>query len=156
MRLAIRLGTLLAAPLALGVLHAAPVPKDTRTPAQIELGRLEGIWRVTSFRVGGVDLPRGGEELVLTVKGGEFAWANGRGHGGKIVRIDPTKNPKEVDYTFADGPDAGKVLKAIYKLDGDTFTDCFGAAGADRPTAFESTKENGLYVLTYTRVRAKN
>jgi uncharacterized protein (TIGR03067 family) len=139
----------------LSLAHAAPIPKDTRTPAKIELDRLEGTWRVTSYQLGGRELAAG-SNMLITFKKGEFAWVNAGGHGGKIARIDPAKNPKEVDYTSTEGPDEGKTLKAIYKLDGDTLTDCFGVAGSDRPREFASTRENGLSLLTYTRVKKES
>jgi len=156
MRSAFRLAGLLAVLVACGVLHAAPVPKDMREAAKLELGRLDGTWRVTSMQVGGVEVVGERTELLIEYKNGEFAWVNADSHAGKIAVIDPSRTPKEVDYTFKDGPDQGKVLKAIYKLDGDTLTDCFGPAGTDRPKEFKSTAENGLYLITYKRVKKED
>ncbi|HSQ56069.1 MAG TPA: TIGR03067 domain-containing protein [Gemmata sp.] len=135
------------------VAHAAPTPKDPRTPAKIDLDRLDGTWRVTSIQVAGAETHANGQELLITFKNGEFAWGNGGGNAGKITAIDPSRNPKEITYTFHDGPDKGMVLKGIYKFDGDTFTDCFGRAGGERPAKFSSTQENGYYLMTYERVK---
>ena len=37
--------------------------------------------------------------------------------------VDPAKKPKEMDVKPKDGPNKGKTVKAIYKLDGDTLVD---------------------------------
>jgi uncharacterized protein (TIGR03067 family) len=98
--------------------------------------------------------------MVITFKAnGSYAYQVGA--RGKIEAVDPTKKPKEIDYVQIDGDgdvvtgDDGKpaVEKAIYKLEGDTFTDCFGAAGEkERPKEFKSAKENG-WTLVYKRVK---
>ena len=35
-------------------------------------------------------------------------------------KIDPSKKPKAIDFTAADGSAKGKPSKGIYELDGDT------------------------------------
>jgi uncharacterized protein (TIGR03067 family) len=139
--------------LMLSQISAAPVPKED--PTKAELSKLDGTWQVTSFKMKGIELidklPQ--EQLLITFKNGEFSWANEGGASGKIVVIDPSKTPKEVDYTYTEGEDKGKTSKAIYKLDGDTFTDCFGPAGSARPKEFTSTDENDQMVLVYKRVK---
>ena len=52
--------------------------------------------------------------------------------------VDPSKDPKTIDYDMTEGTNKGKKQLGIYELDGDTFKACFGAPEADRPTDFTS------------------
>jgi uncharacterized protein (TIGR03067 family) len=149
--------TVLIAVMMLMVCHisAAPIPKETDA-AKAELEKLNGTWEVTSIKIQGLEMvDKLGEKLFITFKNGEFTWSNGE-QPGKIVFIDPAKTPKQIDYTYTEGRNKSKTQKAIYKLDGDTFTDCFGDADDDaRPKDFTSTKDNEQTVMVYKRVKKK-
>jgi uncharacterized protein (TIGR03067 family) len=146
----------LATLFALVTAHAAPIPKDTRPPAQIELDRLEGTWQVTSYLVAGREtISDRNSAMFVTFKKGAFAWGDGSS-SGKIAKIDPTKTPKEVDYTLGSDANPGQPVKAIYKLEGDVFIDCFHLSGGDRPKEFSSTLENGYTLMTYKRVKKED
>jgi uncharacterized protein (TIGR03067 family) len=143
---------LLVAPFAFtGV--AAPVPKED--PAKAELDKLNGTWEITSFMRAGEERLEDIGDKVIRFKNGEFTWGDNDEPSGKVASIDPSKTPKELDYTY-EGQE-GKPQKAIYKLDKDTFTDCFNEKDpATRPKEFKSTEENGLTVVTYKRVKKKD
>jgi uncharacterized protein (TIGR03067 family) len=137
----------------------APVPVQ-KDDAKKDLALLTGTWEVTSYMQDGEEQIGERRKLVITFKAdGSYEFDNGV--KGKIVSIDPAKKPKEVDYVQFDSdgdpiPDKdGKpqLERAIYKLEGDTFTDCFNVAGEKRPTEFKSTKENGSTLITYKRVK---
>lgn len=134
----------------------APVPKDAVVDAKTELARLVGTWKVTSYHRDGVEVI-GNDSGGLTItfdKDGAFTWGNDHEPSGKIARIDPSKNPKEIDYLFTAGERKGKTMKAIYKLDAETFTDCCAAEGEDtRPKEFKSTGDNRFHLLAYKRVK---
>jgi uncharacterized protein (TIGR03067 family) len=136
-------------------LAAAPVPKANLEAAK-ELAKLDGTWEVTSLTIGGVELVKQlPEKMIITFKDGAFTWSTNE-QPGKIVSIDPNKKPKEIDYLYTEGPNKGKAQKAIYMLDGDTYTDCFGEVGNDsRPGEFKSTRDNDLTVMVYKRVKKK-
>ena len=137
-------------------LSAAPVSKEPDDPAKTELTKLDGMWKVTSWKGSGSELLEQTENLIITFKNGECTWAGIVGPAGKITRIDPTKMPKEVDYVYTDGDQKGKIQKAIYKLEGDTFTECYNPEDeAARPREFKSTMGNGLMLVVYERVKAK-
>jgi uncharacterized protein (TIGR03067 family) len=60
------------------------------------------------------------------------------------IKLDPSKSPKEIDLIDKD-PDPGQqpiVLLAIYKLEGDLFTECMTRPGNPRPTEFKSDEKN--------------
>ena len=134
---------------------AAPVPADKKDPAKEDLAKLNGTWKVTSYMVAGVELIDADNpvEKILTFKNGGFEWAGGKSLPGKVTAIDPTKTPKRITYEYIGAEDDRRFHKAIYKIDGDTFTDCFGDYGDDWPTEFKSTAENGLKMLVYKRVK---
>jgi uncharacterized protein (TIGR03067 family) len=58
-----------------------------------------------------------------------------------------------MDITSTAGPNKGKVIKAIYKLNGDRFTVCydFGKDKPARPTKFESKADTPVLLVTYQR-----
>ncbi|MFL5342179.1 MAG: hypothetical protein ACJ8F7_18690 [Gemmataceae bacterium] len=56
-----------------------------------------------------------------------------------------------MDITPGDGPNKGKVVKAIFESNGDTLKFCYGRHGGDWPKEFTSTKENMLFVAVYKR-----
>lgn len=139
-----------------GVAAPAPVPVAKETP-ETELARLVGKWTITSRVQAGeetIKLKEGAvESIVVFNKEGVFGWEGGTEEMGKVTRIDPSKNPKEIDYLFNAGPYKGKTQKGLYKFEGDTFVDCCTEPGQERPTEFKSTKENGYEIMTAKRVK---
>ena len=59
--------------------------------------------------------------------------------------LDPTREPKTVDWTDTFGTDAGKTFPAIYALDGDQLIFCAGDEGR-RPTEFRTGKGEVLRI----------
>lgn len=140
-----------------GAAIPAPVPPAPKVTPETELAKLVGDWKVVSRVQAGVEVvanqPNPREAVLGFSKTGGFTWERSDEEAGKISRIDPTKNPKEIDYVFNDGLNKGKTQKGFYTLEGDTFTDCCSKPGSDRPTEFKSTKENGYEVMTIKRVK---
>jgi uncharacterized protein (TIGR03067 family) len=52
--------------------------------------------------------------------------------------LDPTQEPKAVDYTDTFGADAGKTFLAVYYFESDRLIFCAAGAGLPRPTAFKT------------------
>lgn len=136
---------------ALAPVTAAPIEED-KDAAKAEMTKLNGAWKVTSMILLGKELDSAENGDVVIFKDGDYKWEKGLGLPGKITSIDPTKKPKEIDYEMTDGT----KTKAIYKLEGDTFTDCFVLGGGDRPTEFKSTEDNKVMVITYKKVKIKD
>ena len=55
-----------------------------------------------------------------------------------IFKLDPTAEPKAIDYTDTFGADAGKTFLAIYSLEGDELIFCAADDGHERPTEFKT------------------
>jgi uncharacterized protein (TIGR03067 family) len=115
-----------------------------KTDAKKELAKLQGTWRLVSAESDGVCTP---EERVRAVR----VTIDGRSHsvrvGDEVVargvafEIDPTKSPKQVTDTIGEGPNEGKTIPGIYKLEGDTLVSCVAKPGADRPTKFSEGRQ---------------
>ena len=107
----------------------------------------ERLWKRVQEHTGPAPkvLPKGEKLPEEVVKGGKLTFAGDK-HTVKVgkdtiigtQKLDPTKNPKEIDATDTEGPFKGKTTQGIYKLDGDMFTVCFAPPGKDRPKEFTS------------------
>lgn len=145
-----RLSLVLVALFVLSPITAAP-NQEEKDPAKAELKRLNGSWKVVSITFAGKELDQKEVADTVTFKDGEYEWEKDPSTG-KITSIDPAKKPKEIDYVRNDG----QKTKAIYKLDGDSFTDCFTLDGGERPKEFKSTEDNGVMIIVYKRVKRKD
>jgi uncharacterized protein (TIGR03067 family) len=72
-----------------------------------------------------------GDEFVVTLADGTVPI---RG----TYELDPSREPKTIDWHDAIGDDAGKTLLAIYALEGDRFVFCAAYPGLPRPTEFRT------------------
>jgi uncharacterized protein (TIGR03067 family) len=102
-----------------------------------DLAALQGIWEQVAFEENGVaDAPdsyEGATGALTTIDGTRFSV---RAQDGRLLlegsfTLDATQTPKAIDWIDAIGPDAGKRLPAIYRLEEDRFT--FIAADATLP-----------------------
>ena len=119
--------------------NASPSPDDINE----EVERFQGTWKQIAYERDGVWEPfddEQGSEPRVTFTGDEFVvtLADGSIPIRGTYRIDPTRNPKTVDWMDAIGEDAGKTLLAIYSLEGDRFVFCAAYPGHERPTEFKT------------------
>ena len=125
----------------------APDPKLVEK----ELAKLQGTWKVVSTVRDGVEATA--DEVkgmgLATFKGSKFYWGeNEEGLGGTIVSIDPTKNPKTIEYDYG-----GAIYRGIYEIDGDTFKDCLTNESEKRPKEFTSKPGSGNQLMIHKRVK---
>jgi len=113
-----------------------------------------GKWAVAKATLGGKDFTKAfkGVELVLAPDGAYTLTIGGETDKG-TVKVDPTKTPKEMDILGKEGPNAGKTIKTIYKLDGDAMTVCYELGDGPRPTAFESKAGTMQFLAEYKRAK---
>jgi uncharacterized protein (TIGR03067 family) len=116
--------------------------------ADADLQPLQGKWTVESFDYNGnpVDVMQGAvrefkeEKYTLSPKVGDAI--------GGIVKLDSTKNPKEIDLEIN-----GRTLKGIYALDGDSLRMCYTLNGAERPTELVSKPDSGVVLVVHKRAK---
>ena len=117
-----------------------------------------GAWQITDFEVKG----KGPDEATLKkIKGAKWVFAAdkvvvqtpGENDSPAAYKLDPSKSPKEIDFTPQDGPSKGTTEGAIYLLEGDTLKICApGPESGPRPTEFAAKEGGKTVVLTLKRV----
>jgi uncharacterized protein (TIGR03067 family) len=121
--------------------------------AKKELEKLQGTWTMAALEVDGKPVPE--EKLkssALTIKGDKYIIKVKDDTHETIIKLEPTKKPKEIDMTFTEGANKDKVLKGIYELDGDMFKICRALLpDKDRPTEFGTWPDTGVFLVTWKR-----
>jgi uncharacterized protein (TIGR03067 family) len=115
-----------------------------------EMEKFQGTWRQIAHERDGVADPpdEQGWEPRATFTGDTFVvtLADGRTAIKGTFKLDPTREPKAVDWTDTFGPDARKTFLAIYSLEGDRLVFCAASEGQERPTEFRAGPGQDLRV----------
>jgi uncharacterized protein (TIGR03067 family) len=129
---------------------------DEDEPRKKDMAALQGEWAMVSGTADGFPIPETmlpnsrrvckGNELTATV-GGQLVMK------ARII-IDPSKQPKTIDYEVIEGPTKGRKHLGIYELNGDTLKSCFAAPDADRPAEFTSKPGDQRTATVWKRVKA--
>ena len=120
-----------------------------------ELKKMSGTFTVTAFeRDGKKYTPDELKTYKVEQKMADWTFHSGEEavRGKDTVMLD--KTPKAIDSIYTDGKQKGKVVKGIYKIEGDSITYCWAEPGKERPTAFASKAEDGSTLMTLKRVEA--
>jgi uncharacterized protein (TIGR03067 family) len=120
-----------------------------------DLKAMEGTWRVESVEAGGKAVEAEDlQSLELTISGEHYTVKTKDGMDVGTLKLDETQKPRTMDATKTEGFDAGKVVKAIYTIEGNTLKVCCAPDGGQRPTEL-ATKEGEAVVLIVYRREAK-
>ena len=107
-----------------------------------EMEKLQGTWKQIAYERDGVTEPldEQGWEPRVTFTGDTFVvtLADGSIPIKGTYKLDPTRNPKTIDWNDTIGGDAGKTLLAIYSLEGDRLVFCAAHPRQERPTEFRT------------------
>lgn len=122
------------------------------------LKKFEGKWVAVDGEHGGEKTPK--KELLgwsLEVTGAKWLTRDGTETRDEmtVVSLDAKEKPAAADFKITSAMDKDKVLKAIWKLDGDKLTLCIAEPGKDRPKAFEGKKGTGHRLLVFERYKEK-
>jgi uncharacterized protein (TIGR03067 family) len=138
-------------------LSAFAGPENTKTES--DLARLQGRWtaRAGAKREVRVVLEIQGKQVDASIRTPQGIRFQVRGE----VKIDATTSPRSLDWIKFSGADQQELpdIRAIYKIDQDTFTVCNGGLGGRRPTEFTSGDGILAEVVVFARDRtasAKN
>ena len=109
-----------------------------------DLENFQGVWTVESMELNGKPL---GEErrkkIKLTIKGENFTFDTGADSHEGLYKIDPAKDPKELNITITRGDEKGKVYLVIYKFADDKMIQCMRQDNKSRPKAFTGAAGTG-------------
>ena len=120
-----------------------------------ELDALQGTWNFVTVELAGVKQPRqkrGEPFQTITFRGDKFEVKRGEAAiRSGTVKIDPTRKPKTLDLTVAEGEGKGAAQLGIYELEGNTFKLCLDPEGKKRPAEFQSTEAAGYSLAVLQR-----
>jgi uncharacterized protein (TIGR03067 family) len=120
-----------------------------------EYAKFTGTWRFAAIEAEGKRVPeKNFKDARLVIEGEHFTAKESSGTFTGTFKVDVAKKPKQIDVTFAEGPDKGKTALGIYELDGETYKVCMGYVGKGRPTAFESRPGSGHVLEVLKRENA--
>lgn len=141
---------------------AAPAADDKKpTPAELEMKWLGGEWTVRHAETNGESLLTK-EELKdarvvfkdnkAEVKGFEVSYFR-----DFAFRLDPTKQPKEIDVTFTAGPEKGVTVEGIYIIRKDEMRICLRLMTPElgRPKGYFTGSGTTLYTFILEPVDKK-
>jgi uncharacterized protein (TIGR03067 family) len=117
------------------------------------LKRLQGGWKLVSAESEGSKTPAIGRWVFKDseVRGG-YTEAELKPIG--TVKLDPSQTPKQLDFIGGEGPETGRVMRGIFKIEQDRLIICLGPKGStNRPSAFEAPSDSGWVVLTLERTK---
>jgi uncharacterized protein (TIGR03067 family) len=137
---------------ALGLIVAQTKKEEAKDPA----ADLHGGWKMVLLFVSGDEVPAdqaaSGELLIVD---DEYRPKLGATVEASTFKIDATKSPRAIDFTYTSGFSKGKTIKGIYKLDGDDLTICRGLSPEiDRPNEFAAPVGSDLLLVVWKRSAA--
>ena len=127
--------------------------------AQKELQKFQGAWVMASGEMDGkkaADEHVKGSKVIYEGNKIQIVVPNQAGETiiADIVKIDPTKNPREMHFVRRNGPNAGKTLIGIYEFEGnDQYKFAFDPAGKTKLKEFDTKKGTGHVRNTWKRVK---
>ena len=108
---------------------------------------IEGTWTIASATVGGKDVAVAafqGSPLMLS--GGKYIFQNDTGE----YTLTPG-TPAALEVRGLQGPNAGRVIPAIVKVEHDTLVICYDLSGTAAPKAFVSEEGTQQFLARFAR-----
>jgi uncharacterized protein (TIGR03067 family) len=138
---------------ALAISAAEP---EASKAAKKDLALLQGEWSMVSGSADGQQMPDEMRKVMKRVCKGDEATTT---MGGRMflkakISLDPSKNPKTIDYRMIEGATKGKTQLGIYEINGDIFKACFVKPGAQRPADFSGKPGDGRTLSLWKREKA--
>jgi uncharacterized protein (TIGR03067 family) len=122
---------------------------DDKADVEKELKMFQGTWTFESVEAGGKEVPADQfKGMTVTFEGDKYSVKTGdMVVEAATLKLDPSKSPKTLDATVAEGPNKGTVILGIYEINGDTLKVCFDPEGKKRPTEFKSAPGSQTLVV---------
>src|SRR5690348_1599565 len=109
-----------------------------------DLQNFQGTWVVESMEMDGKPLAEDRRKAIkLTIDGENFTFETAKDSHGGLYKIDPTKNPKELNIVIIRGDEKGKVYLVIYKFENGKMIQGMRLDNKDRPKEFTGKAGSG-------------
>lgn len=109
-----------------------------------DLETLQGVWTVVSMEQDGEPLAADRlSKITLTIKGENFTFDTGDDSHDGLYKIDPSKDPKELNIEITRGDEKGKVYLVIYKFEDGKMIQCMQVSNKERPKQFTGKAGSG-------------
>ena len=120
-----------------------------------ELKKFQGAWTVELVEAEGKEIPIDNfKGMTVTFEGDKYTVKIGDMVIQRATqKLDPSKTPKTLDGTVAEGPHKGTVILGIYEISGDTLKVCFDPERKKRPTEFKTAAGSQTTLAVYKRVK---
>jgi uncharacterized protein (TIGR03067 family) len=120
-----------------------------------ELKKFQGTWTVERVEAGGKEIPIDlFKSMTVTFEGDKYTVKiDDKVIQAATQKLDPSKSPKTLDGTIAEGPHKGSVILGIYEISADTLKVCFDPEGKKRPTEFKTAAGSQTTLAVYKRVQ---
>lgn len=126
---------------------------DPNNPFTPTANSTHGLWKMKSGRINGTGFPPSlANTTTLKLDGENYdVQSGGNPDKGTCVQ-DLTTTPFRMTILSVEGTNAGKTILAIFEMpNAMTLKVCYDLTGANFPTDFESTSENGYFSAVYSR-----
>lgn len=135
------------------------IPASLADDAKDDSKLLDGRWKGVSLELDGRKAPEESlKEGGWVIKGLEVEFFGpGTGDGSKAsIKLDSGKTPKHFDLVGLEGPQKGKKMEGIFKIEKDKLFICLrnpDAAEKGRPTEFKTEAGSGLGLVVLERAK---
>jgi uncharacterized protein (TIGR03067 family) len=118
-----------------------------------DLKGFQGTWVIAALEVNGKEVAVDKlEGTSVTVKGDRYTVKIKDKVFPMRIKLDPSKDPREIDMIPTEGDKKDQVHRGIYKLENDTFKICRGLnPDQDRPNQFATWPNTNYFVVTWKR-----
>src|SRR5436190_23449703 len=125
--------------------------------APLDAKNIVGTWSCLSAVIDGQPLADDtARQLRLTLTADRYKTERGEQVlFDSTYKINAAKSPAQIDMIGTEGELTGKAALGILKLDGDSLTMCYVMPGKDRPAAFESQPQSGVFLVVWKRSQQK-
>lgn len=113
----------------------------------------EGKWKAVSAVLAGTPFPdEVTGSILLNLTGDQYEVSVGGTSDRGSCLVDLRTSPHRMTITGTEGPNAGKTFLAVFDFEGpDRMRVCYVLNASGFPVGFESTAENGAYLVVYAR-----
>lgn len=131
------------------------VAADLTEAAKKELKAVAGDWTVVAWVINGDEreLPTD-EQVPVTITGTKFTF--GKFGDGEVTALDPTTDPKVLDFKMLRTPPSGVTNEAIFKVEKDALVVVvYLGEGSNRPASFDAAGKKGSNAAKFVLKRTK-